>query len=214
MFNRRFKISNNNNDNIDFIYANSVVENIRFALISLNYIFNFNDFNKGIYHDEHTFYFFHIQSILTACGNISNVFYNYSVFNGKETTARCARLRAQFNVTKRDFPLIFQKEVRNTNEHFDERYEEFSGNIGDYNVLDKKTNPNMREIIQTDPHLRTYDKQTRIYHTYIRRNHSLQRFEYDLNELRNELNRMLGRITSNPIFDSAWDVSISNEVVK
>ena len=48
MFNRRFKISNNNNDNIDFIYANSVVENIRFALISLNYIFNFNDFNKGI----------------------------------------------------------------------------------------------------------------------------------------------------------------------
>lgn len=71
MFNRYFEISEGN---IDFVYANVAVKNIYFGLISLDYIFNHSDFDYGIYHDEHTFYFFHIQSLLNACGNISNVF--------------------------------------------------------------------------------------------------------------------------------------------
>ena len=146
MLNRYFRATE---DNIDFLYANIAVKNIYFALISLDYIFNYNDFEIGIYHDEHAFYFFHIQSILTACGNISNVFYNYSGFNGKQVTARCSRLRKLLNIYKKDYPLVFQKEVRNTNEHFDERYEALHGNVGDYNLLDRDTDPYMRAVIQT-----------------------------------------------------------------
>lgn len=211
MLNRYFHATE---DNIDFIYANIAVKNIYFALVSLDYIFYHNDFEIEIYHDEHTFYFFHIQSILTACGNISNVFYNHSGFSRRYVTDRCRRLRDLLNIYKNDFPLVFQKEVRNTNEHFDERYEAMQGNVGDYNLLDRDTDPYMRTIIQTNNHLRTFDKETGIYHTFIRKGHSLERFEYNLHDLKDELEQMLERITSNPVFDSAWTNSISTEMVE
>ena len=205
MLNRYFKLTNGN---LDFMYANIAVKNINFALVSLDYIFNHPDFNVGIYHNEHTFYFFHIQSLLTACGNICNVFYNPIGFN-KQTTARCSRLRQTLNISKKEFPLIFQKEVRNTNEHFDERYEEF-GQLGDYNLLDQNTDSFMRATIQTNPHLRTYDKERGIYHTYNRKR---QAVAYDLHLLQNELYTMLNRITSNKLFDSAWESSMPGESI-
>lgn len=71
MLNRYFKVDCNNS--LDFMYANMAVKNIYFALISLDYIFDPDKYNVGVYHDEHAYYFFHIQSLLTACGNISNV---------------------------------------------------------------------------------------------------------------------------------------------
>ena len=111
--------------NPDFVYSNIAVKNIYFALISLDYIINHPEFDIGIYHDEHTYYFFHIQSTLTACGNISNIFYNHGGFGGKAATVRSRRLRDTFGITNGRFPLVFQKEVRNTNEHFDERYDEY-----------------------------------------------------------------------------------------
>jgi len=208
MLNRYFEASE---DNIDFMYANIAVKNIYFALISLDYIFNHPDFEIGIYHDEHTFYFFHIQSLLTACGNITNVFYNFSGFNGKQVTARCKRLRDLLNIQKVDFPLIFQKEVRNTNEHFDDRYEQFHGLLGDYNILSENTDPYMRAVIQTNPHLRTYDKEIGVYYTY---NRSMKRIEYNLYHLQKELRRMLGQITENPVFTSAWTNTNPTESVE
>ena len=208
MLNRYFEASE---DNIDFMYANIAVKNIYFALISLDYIFNHPDFDIGIYHDEHTFYFFHIQSLLTACGNITNVFYNYSGSNGRQVTARCKRLRDSLNIRKTDFPLIFQKEVRNTNEHFDERYEQFHGALGDYNILSENTDPYMRAVIQTNPHLRTYDKESGVYYTY---NRKMERIEYSLRDLKDELWRMLDVITENPVFLSAWTDSLPTESIK
>lgn len=101
-----------------------------------------------------------MQSLLTACGNISNVFYNLGAFDGKADTARCQRLRQQFRINKMDFPLVFLKEVRNTNENFDERYEQYHGLIGDYNIIDQDTDPVMRTTIQCNAHLRTYVKNT------------------------------------------------------
>lgn len=206
MLNRYFDAK----DNIDFIYANIAVKNIYFALISLEYIFYHPVSEIGIYHDEHTFYFFHIQSILNACGNISNVFYN----NNKQSTQRCRRLREQLNIYKQDFPLVFQKEVRNTNAHFDERYEAFDGCIGDYNLIDNDTDPEMREIIETNPHLRTYYKETGIYHTIIRKNKALHNFEYNLHTLENQLRQMYNRITENPIFNAAWVDTMPTEQVE
>ena len=73
MFNEYIETDGNNKE---FIFANIALKNIDFALISLDYIFNHNDFEREIYFDEHTFYFFHIQSILNACGNLYDIFYN------------------------------------------------------------------------------------------------------------------------------------------
>lgn len=196
MFNQLFQISEHNRY---FLYTNIALKNISFALISLNYIFNDNEFETNIYYDEHTFYFFHIQSVLTACGNLSNVFYNFGGFNGKEVTIRCQQLRSLFDISKSNFPLIFQKEVRNTNEHFDERYEQFHGNIGDYNILSRDTDINERNIILNTPHLRTYDKETGIYYSYNRKKEAV---EYNLHQLDVELNEMRRRITNNHIYDA------------
>ena len=60
MLNRYFKADGNNPD---FLYANISVQNIYFALISLDHIFIDAFYNVGIYHDEHTYYFFHLQSL-------------------------------------------------------------------------------------------------------------------------------------------------------
>ena len=209
MLNRYFEATE---DNLDFMFANTSVKNIHFALISLDYIFHHSDFKMGIYHDEHTFYFFHIQSLLTACGNISNVFYNTGGgFDGRRVTERCRSLRAVLGIQKKDFPLVFQKEFRNTNEHFDERYDDFRGQLGDYNILDNNTQQHMRDIIETNPHLRTYDKVRRIYFTYNRKK---ERIQYDLQVLQRELHEMLDRITGTPEFTSAWTISMWGENIK
>ena len=47
--------------NPDFVYSNIAVKNIYFALISLDYIINHPEFDIGIYHDEHTYYFFRLS---------------------------------------------------------------------------------------------------------------------------------------------------------
>ncbi len=210
MFNRYFEIKDGNTD---FLYANIAVKNIYFALISLDYILNKENYDNNIYHDEHTFYFYHIQSLLTACGNISNIFYNNG-FNSEykeQITSRCKKLRESLNINKKAFPLIFQKEVRNTNEHFDERYHEFNGNVGDYNILDKNTDFYVRQRIISNPHLRTYDKRLGVYFTYGK---NRNRIAYDMHKLYSELNDMLEKIMNNPIYNSGWVDNLSGEKVK
>lgn len=203
---------------VDFIYVNSALKNINFALISLDYILNdylHQNGTIGIYHDEHTYYFYHIQALLTACGNISSIFYNYShlnnTLNNKLKTERCARLRRNFGVTKAAYYLIFQKEARNTNEHFDERYDEFEGKLGDYNLLDNNTDNEMREAIMNNTHLRTYDKANHIYYTYGRNKKPIS---YDLLEMHRELNEMKNQIENNPTTDIAWVDQYPFETIK
>ena len=106
------------------------------------------------------------------------------------------------------------KEVRNTNEHFDERYEEFGGNLGDDNLLDNNTDPYMRAVIKANPHLRTYDKENHIYYTFVRSKGEFKRAEYNLDELQSELEKMMHRISENSLFDSAWVTEISTESVE
>ncbi len=208
MQNRYF---NATEDNADFLFANISVKNIYFALISLDYILNPPDFDYGIYHDEHTFYFFYLQSLLTACGNISNVFYNPGGRYGKLATERSRRLRQTLNISRPEFQLVFQKEFRNTNEHFDERYDALRGCLGDYNIIDNDTDPYIRSAIQVNPHLRTFDKENMIYITY---NQKFIEITYDLNQLRNELKKMLTRITENPVYNSAWVDTMPGEEMK
>ena len=210
MLNKYFKASR---DNLDFVFLNAVLKNIDFALISLDYIFNHSDFDCAIYHDKHTFYFFHIQSILTACGNIHNVFFNKfhksyktpcnkttEIFQ-KEISDRCQRLCSLLDVSKEKYPLIFQKEVRNTNEHFDERYNQI-GELGDYNLLDKNTDSFVHDVIIDNTHLRTYDIEFGVYYTY---GWKMNRISYDLHQLRGELIELRARIESQPEFTSAWE---------
>ena len=120
-------------------------------------------------------------------------------------------MRETFGISKTNYPLIFLKEVRNTNAHFDERYEQFKGNVGDYNLLDKNTDSSMRNTILSNPHLRTYDKEKGIYYTY---NRFLKQIEYDFWRLRDELNDMLQKIYNNPMSSVAWVDTMPTENVE
>ena len=53
MFNRRIEITK---ENESILFINAVIENLRYAIISLDEIFYNKDYSG--YYDEHTFYFF------------------------------------------------------------------------------------------------------------------------------------------------------------
>ena len=207
MFNRYIETDGSNKE---FIFANIALKNIDFALISLDYIFNHSNFECGIYHDEHTFYFFHIQSILNACGNLYDIFYNIRTHIWGDRNAnpnvnpsiRSDQLRKTFGVHKRNFPTIFNKEARNTNTHFDERYDVAGYIVGDYNLLDENTEPLIRDIINDNYHLRTYDKTNFIYYTF---NSNWRKIRYDLKTLERELVALRNLISGNPVTDSGWN---------
>lgn len=203
MLNKYIKTDGNNKE---FIFANIALKNIDFALVSLDYIFNHSDFEWGIYHDEHTFYFFHIQSLLNACGNLYDIFYNlHPNIRGARNanpSIRSCQLRQTFSVNKCNFPTIFNKEARNTNTHFDERYDAAGYIVGDYNLLDENTDPYIRDVIKDNYHLRTYDKTNFIYYTF---NGGGRKISFDLRQLRTELTNLRTLIADNPITNSGWN---------
>lgn len=63
--------------------------------------------------------FFFIQSLLISLANISKLFEGDSKNIAKNQ--RAEELRTIFNFKFKDFPIIGEKALRNTNEHFDER---------------------------------------------------------------------------------------------
>lgn len=203
MFNRYFEAGE---ESIPFLFAHLAEKNIDFARISLSCLLERHSIDYTLYHDEHTYYFFHIQSVLTACGNLYNIFYGNGIWNNQRHNGinRPRLLRDTFGINKCHFPLVFDKSVRNTNEHFDERFDEFMWNVGDYNIVDRHTQPEMRETILNNHHLRTFDRSNGCYYTYIRRQGNLIPKTVDFRELSKQLLEMKTLITENTIFESQW----------
>lgn len=61
--------------------------------------------------------FFFIQSLLISLANIGKLF--------EGNSKRAQELRTKFNFNFINFPIIGEKALRNTNEHFDERIDSF-----------------------------------------------------------------------------------------
>ncbi len=75
----------------------------------------------------------------------------------KPHNARARHLCEVFNINPAEYKWLFNKSIRNTGAHADERYDLLGGRAGDYNVLSTKTPEWMREEILTCPHIRTLD---------------------------------------------------------
>lgn len=185
MFNRKIEITR---ENESVLFINAVIENLRYAIISLDAIFNKSDYSH--YDDEHTFYFFHIQSILTAQGNIYNVLFNDYFGRREISRERVRKVREDFGIDLTKYPLVGNKTFRNSCAHFDERYYEFNG-VGDMNILRCDTPEAERRQILETPHLRTIDIDRWIYYSYDR--HGKQ-IILDLRELRTEMYEMLSEL--------------------
>ena len=152
MFNRKIEITK---ENESILFINAVVENLRYAIISLDAIFNGRD-EFGDYYDEHTFYFFHMQSVLTAQGNIYNVLFNDYFGRRQISRERVRKVREDFGIDLKKYPLVGNKKFRNSSAHFDERYYEFNG-VGDMNILRADTTKDARgnQIVLDLQELRT-----------------------------------------------------------
>lgn len=192
MFNRQIEITR---ENESILFINAVVENLRYGIISLDMMFNCDEENLyQNYYDEHTFYFFHMQSVLTAQGNIHNVlFYNY--FDKKKICQeRVRKVRDACGIDLSKYPLVGNKDYRNSNTHFDERYYCFNI-VGDMNLLTKDTPRKVRNAILNarTPHLRTLDIERWLYFTYNRQGNQIV---LDLRELRREMYNMLDELCS------------------
>lgn len=188
MFNRKIEISKGNES---ILFINAVIENLRYGIISLDIMFSHEDNREYIhsYYDEHTFFFFHLQSLLMAQGNIHNVLFNNFFGKRKICQERANIVRDAFGLDLSKYPLIGNKDFRNSNTHFDERY--FENNIvGDMNILDSSTPNNVRDEILNPQarHLRTIDIENWMYYSY---NRAGKQIILDLKELRDQMYDML-----------------------
>ncbi len=190
MFNLKIPIDENN---LEILFANALVENLRYGIISLDTMFytKFEGEVAGTFEDEHTFYFFYMQSVLTAQGNIWNVLFNNYFEKRRISQNRILKLREIFNINIEEYPLVGNKAFRNTNEHFDERYYKHGLCVGDYNIIDANTDKEIRDAILNTPHLRTIDIENWQYITCDR---NKRQIVLDLRKLRNEMFELLKKL--------------------
>ena len=192
MFNRQIEITR---ENESILFINAVVENLRYGIISLDMMFHCDKENLyQNYYDEHTFYFFHMQSVLTAQGNIHNVLFNNCFDKKKICQERVRKVRDACGIDLSKYPLVGNKDYRNSNTHFDERYYCFNV-VGDMNILTKNTSRKVRNAILNTrtPHLRTLDIERWLYFTYNRKGNQIV---LDLRELKCEMYNMLAELCS------------------
>lgn len=180
-------------ENADIIMANSVIENLKFIVISLDTIFK-GGIGEDFYYEDYTFYFYHLQNAFTSCGNVINVF-SSNLRREKRYNERARYLQKVFDVNICDYEWLFNKDFRNANEHYDERYDLFNGIVGDFNMISKNTPIKIKEEIMRKPHIRTLDIKRWIYITYDK--HGKQ-IECDLRKLRNEAYSPLYKISMHP----------------
>ena len=193
MFNRQIEITR---ENESILFINSVIENLRYGLISLDTMFNYDEESVyQRYYDEHTFYFFHMQSVLTAQGNIWNVLYCNYPQKRQISQERVRKVREAFGIDLSRYPLVGNKKFRNTSAHFDERYYQYNG-VGDMNLLKSDTPASERNAILNTSHLRTIDVENWIYYSYDGRGRKIR---LNLRELRNEMYDMLVALCTNDI---------------
>ncbi len=187
MFNLKIPIDENN---LEILFANALVENLRYGIISLDTMFNteFEGTVAGTFQDEHTFYFYHMQSVLTAQGNIWNVLFDNRYEKRIISENRILKLREIFGIDIERYPLVGNKAFRNTNEHFDARYYEHGLCVGDYNIIDSHTDKETRDIILNTPHLRTIDIEN---WQYITCDWKKRQIILDLRKLRDEMYDLL-----------------------
>lgn len=193
MFNRQIEITRKNES---ILFINAVIENLRYGIISLDMMFNHDEESsyQG-YYDEHTFYFFHMQSVLTAQGNIYNVLFCDYPQKRQISQSRVRKVREAFGIDLSRYPLVGNKKFRNTNAHFDERYYQYNG-VGDMNLLKSDTPKRVKNAILNTSHLRTIDLENWIYYSYDARRKQIC---LNLRELRNEMYNMLVELCTSDI---------------
>lgn len=187
-----------------YIFHQHILKNIQYATIALDHIlqrvYDKNEIRE--YSSPHIYYFSNMEAVLNACSGICNVL-NYCNNRNKVAYYRSKLLREYYKITIGNFPIILNKSIRNTNEHFDERIDLLHGETGDCNIIDENTPEDIKKIILEQMHLRTLDLKAMEYITYVLRagytslpynEERLEKAVIDLKNLREEFVKLKGQI--------------------
>lgn len=183
-----------------FLFEQNILMNIEFALNGLEHVFHGDLQNNdcGIYKSCYQYYFFYMESVLNACSGIYNVLVCCN-FRNRVAVNRAAILRDYYRIRTCEYPNVFNKNIRNTNEHFDERIDIVQGEMGDFNIITTDMPNVIRDKILDERHLRTIDFQRNVYITYILSDRKLRKVEMDLQSLSTELKRLKSVILSKSV---------------
>lgn len=203
MFNERIEFDDMTEDSL---LLATIRMNIEFALVSVRSIIHFAEYDRTAYGNDYVYHFFHVQSLLTACGNINSAFftprafstvnrmtgrYDSELYRKNKDAAIC--FREKYGVTKDRYDLVFRKEMRNTVIHSNERIIEHRGRLGDFNIIDQSTpKSDVRKILRT-PHLRTIDLRNMVFYTYDRWKRRVEVNLFDLERQLVDLQNAMGR---------------------
>ena len=203
MFNERIELDDMTEDSL---LLATIRMNIEFALVSVRSIIRYTEYDRTAYGNDYIYHFFHVQSLLTACGNITSAFftprpffsinratghYDSRLYRQNEDAARSFRNR--FGVTRERFNLVFRKEMRNTVIHSNERIVEHNGRLGDFNIIDQSTPDTEIWEILHEPHLRTIDLRNMTFYTYDRQRRQIEVNLFELERQLVDLQNAMGR---------------------
>ena len=203
-------------ENKHIMFANAVIEHLKFVVISLDTIlggFQQQCDKSRFYEDKYAFYFYHLQNALVSCGNINNVFMDRQNPNSA-AYVRANLLREKFDVNLGDYTCLFNKNFRNTSEHFDERYDSYYDSMpgfGDYNIISSDTPLALKNEILDSSSLRTLDLTEKKYKTYDRNG---SRITLDLQKLRSEAYELLYKISSHELVANSVLTNIPTEMIE
>lgn len=206
--------------NKDFLFHHLAINYIEFAKISLEAIFQGPkpDEESLLLQNASLYYFYYMQMALNACSGLWNIFFTDKNFHGGSAPAkkrasaiggarlddlrpmetprcRASRLRKNYDISEKEFPILSNKTFRNTNEHFDERIDMVNGQLGDWNIITSKTEPDIQKEILTELHLRTVDLASWTYYTCDRQ---MRKISFSLKGLKSELEQLEKKLNAHP----------------
>ena len=162
---------------------------IKSALISLHMISNYSSENDSVYSDH----------LLYSLGQIAERFRLSQKPSAKEKEYYERRKinRKNYQFTDTDFPILSNKDFRNTIEHIDEHnitVINAHNGVGGFNYIDDDTSEELINILLSQKHNHIYTLDMRKKVLYITRHEN--ELELNLTELTDELNLLMERVNS------------------
>ena len=163
------------------------------ALISIDFITNCKNNNIGPFENKAQYYHFYVDHLLYSLGQISERFHvveqprTYQI----EYNERRKQNRINYNFNEVTFPILSNKDYRNTITHIDEYdinvISSYMG-VGGFNYIDSETPDSLKETLLSNRYTHIYTLDLLSGNIYITRNDN--ELTLCIADLRKELNQL------------------------
>lgn len=172
------------------------------ALVSLDHINNCKYSDDSSFESKAQYYHYYVDHLLYSLGQISERFRMKINPSNKEKNfyARRSANRVNYGFDEVNFPILSNKNFRNTIEHIDEHnlnvINTYNG-VGGFNYIDEDTNSELKEALLKKRNIHTYTLDLLSKQIYIGRNDTpltlkLDDLNHELIELKNRVDDFWG----------------------